>query len=497
MAETLLNILIDDSNTKTWVNVYASIPVNDGVNVGDPITIQNMTNGDLRVHVGLTKPMFNFGFVALKNYERYTTEYADEGLWIYSSNCGNVKVSEADNSRNLRTGLGSGINLDAWARQKVVIDRSILHGMFTYNVPVKKYKESLDGVELPAFVNATSVNGKLVLSSAGLGEVVNLDSFRNPRYQPNRGHLFSGSFYNPSKTAIADRNFGMFTAESGVFFRNRNGELYACRRTKIDGVVITTAELIDLPDDIDIEFGYTYDIQMQWRGVGDYGFWIGDPLTRVSRLVHVMPMLGTLTELSIFNPAMPFAVECINNGDAVELHCGCYDITSEGGDGKGGTYGSITVSNEIGQIQVQGANTPVIAVRAKRLVNGLINTRDTLALLATVSVDEHSFFRVWATRDDTAIIENGQDWTDYGDGHLEFIVNDGSNNAMEFDTTKAGDPTFGARVAKDDSYNTSALFEGRTEIFQTAGDTFVFTVHKEDPNKNVKAGVTYEFSEEI
>ena len=54
---------------------------------------------------------------------------------------------------------------DAWGRPKAVIDKSIFHGMFTYNVPVNTWCERLNGTELTAFSNASSVNGALELVS--------------------------------------------------------------------------------------------------------------------------------------------------------------------------------------------------------------------------------------------------------------------------------------------------------------------------------------------
>jgi len=42
---------------------------------------------------------------------------------------------------DLRKGLGNGVNLDAWGRQKTVTDFSLLHGNFTFSVPRAVWKE--------------------------------------------------------------------------------------------------------------------------------------------------------------------------------------------------------------------------------------------------------------------------------------------------------------------------------------------------------------------
>ena len=197
------------------------------------------------------------------------------------------------------------------------------------------------------------------------------------------------------------------------------------------------------------------------------------------------------------NPSNPVFFEAENLGDNNVTIFGCVDITSEGGDDDGKTYGSISTDNESGQVAVSGYNQPIIAVRSKPNIGSLINTRDTLALLASGYADNKAFLRVWATRDFTAITENDQNWRDFGDGHLEYIVYDVPDvtTPMTFDTTKAN-LIFGCRVGQDNTYSTSALFEDRTEIYQTPNDMFVFTMHRENGG-SLLCGVTYEFAEEI
>lgn len=401
----------------------------------------------------------------------------------------------------INTGAGSSSNVtvdlvtndigrDAWGRPKVILDNSIFHGMFTYNVPVTTWREEFNGLKR-TFVNATSENGKLVLEAgSSLNDETFLRTFRNPRYEPNRGHLYSTALFLPNVPAIGIRRWGFFTKESGAFFSLENGLLYGSIRTTLDGVITDDKYLIDTTG-IDLSKGNTYDIQMQWRGVGNYKFFIN--LLEVKSVEY----LGTRTELTTFNPANPLCFECVNLGDNVFLEVGCVDVTSEGGKDNGKTYGSISIDNESGQVAISGYNVPIIAVRSKATVDGLINTRDTLALLASAYADNKAFLRVWATRDFTAITENDQDWVDYGDGHLEYIQYDNPDvvTPMEFDTTKAT-LIFGCRVGQDDTYSTSALFEGRSDIYLTPEDMFVFTMHRENGGA-LLSGVTFEFGEEI
>lgn len=382
------------------------------------------------------------------------------------------------------------LGYDAWGRLKTVADRSLFHGMFTYNVPVRVWEEKFNGAT-QVFTNATSENGELhLVSGATLNDKTMLKSFRNPRYQPNRGHLYSSSVFLPSVSDLGNRRFGYFTDESGAFFSLESGSLYAVVRTTITAVTSEDKYLIDTTG-IDLTKGNIFDIQMQWRGVGNYKFFINNVL------VKTIEYLGTRDNLTMFNPANPVSFECENLGNDVELICGCVDVTSEGGNANGKEYGSVGIDNDSGQVAITGLNIPMIAIRSKLTVNGLINTRDTLALLSSAYGDQRCVFRVWSTRDFTAITENDQSWVDFGDGHLEYMQYDNPNvgTPMSFDTAKA-DLVFTARVNQDETYATSALFEGRTEIYQTVGEMFVFTLHRETGGA-MNGGITYEFGEAI
>lgn len=389
--------------------------------------------------------------------------------------------------------IQSPFNVDAWGRPKFVQDYSLLHGLFTDSVPEDKWKELIDDVEQNSFLFATSQNGKLNLTSTvTLNQKVRLSTFRHPRYQPNRGHIYSPSIFLKNKELLGSRKVGYFTQESGAYFELDNGILYAVVRTKIDGLVSEQRDIIDLTGTgIDIEKGNIYDIQMQWRGVGNYKYFIN------GIEVYVKNYLGTLTQLSMFNPACPLSFECVNKGDVVIIECGCVDVSSEGGTQEGGSYGSIGLDNQEGQIAISGFNVPVIAVKSVDVVNGNVNTRDTLALLVSAYGDQRCIFRVWATRDLTAITENDQVWKPFRDGHLEYIEYDLPNvaNPMTFDTSKA-QLVFTSRTDQDQTYATSALFEGRANVYQTPGDMFIFTMHRETGG-GANVGITYEFSEEI
>lgn len=382
---------------------------------------------------------------------------------------------------------------DAWGRPKMVQDKSLFHGMFSFNIPVSSWYESLNGIVLGAFTNCLSVDGALEMSAgATLNDKTVLRTYRNLRYEPNRGILYSTASIIENPTGLMERDFGVFTAESGTFFRLKSGgTLVGVVRTTRGGVTTEEEIALNLPLGTDLSKGNVFDIQYQWRGVGNYKFYVN--LSEVGNSNY----LGTLTDLSMSNPSNPVAFSSTNLGDNDKMIFGCVDVTSEGGEDNGKTYGSVAMESESASASISGLNVPIIAIRSKLTVGTKINTRDTLALLASAYTDNNSILRVWATRDFTAITPGNSPFTDYGDGHLEYAVRPGTGGTMSFDITKAGGiPIFGCRVPTDTTYSTSALFEGRTSIYLTPGDMFVFTMHRENQGAAL-AGVTFEFAEEI
>lgn len=393
-------------------------------------------------------------------------------------------------------GIGPGISLDAWGRPKVYLDKSLLHGMFTFGVPSSMWYEKLNGAELTAFSKATSVDGALSFKSGTTpGDVRMLRTFRHPRYEPNRGHLYSTSIFIPNPELDSIRDFGSFYEESGYFFRWQLGKLYACLQTTVGGVVqpVEAYEIVDFPSSYDPadEAGNTFDIQVQWRGVGDYYFYIND------ELCHTIKKLGTTTRLSIFNPATPLAFRTIyGSGAEAEIRCGCVDITTEGGAGDGKTYGSVATPGNTGSVAITGYNIPILAFRAKStLASGRINTRDLMALVLSAYADQRCVVRVWSTRDPTAITLGTQTYADYDDGHCQYVYYAVGGTPMTFNTAKAT-LVFGSRVDMDVPFVSSAIFEEHAHIYQTPGDIFVFTMHRET-GAAANVGVTYEFARSI
>jgi hypothetical protein len=318
-----------------------------------------------------------------------------------------------------------GIFDDAWGRQKIVFDHSLFHGVFTYDIPNVLWIEYFNGIEQPK-ANATSVNGMLKLVSNGGSSF--LMGKRHPRYQPNRGHLYSTAFNLDNATMT-------------------NGKLYAVVRTKIDGVVYEDRQPISFKglEEYDPSKGNIYDIQMQWRGVGGIKFFVNQ-----KELYH-FNYLGTLDELSVSNPALPASFECDNLGNIragafapefgvcfewefntpqeTQLRVGCVDITSEGGSDEGQQFVSI-----VGE-ELTISDAPILAVRIPEIFQGQMNTRDLQLHKIKAITDKKGTIGVYITRDTTSIT-TALTWQSINGGNIEALIPTSSGD-ITFDDTKA------------------------------------------------------------
>ena len=143
-----------------------------------------------------------------------------------------------------------------------------------------------------------------------------------------------------------------------------------------------------MPDGFDVETGHLYDIRFQWRGVGEYFFYID------LELVHTINFLGATTSLTIENPAMPIRFECARTTQDVTLTIGCADISSEGGRIETHQYESAYA-----EAVTANTDTPIIVVYNPLQIDGKTNTRTVQFARVTVTCAKKAVFKVWTTRD--------------------------------------------------------------------------------------------------
>ncbi len=281
------------------------------------------------------------------------------------------------------------LTADAWGVPKVSIAHSLAHGMFTFDVPESIWFMYHNGTQVYSSTAITSTNGAGVLQTSATNHTLLLESRECPRYQPNRGHHFATALICPSKTLGGVREWGVGTSENRARFRLKSdGKLYA---VLFSGGIQTYEQEIDMSliPGFDVEKGNTYDIQYQWRGVGNYKWFVN--LT----CVHSADLIGTLTALSLENPALPMSFLAQRVTQDVSIIIGCADITSENGeDNNIEQYGSAYSE----AVTVNGTNVPVLVICNPLQINGKTNTRTITLARASMSCTKKATFKIWETR---------------------------------------------------------------------------------------------------
>ena len=374
--------------------------------------------------------------------------------------------------------LGSGdITQDAWGIQKMSLPHSLFHGLWTFDIPLSMWFLYHGTTQVYDSPNIISHLGAARITADETNPTPILESRECPRYQPNRGHLFSTALWCPSETADGVREWGVRTAENGVFFRLKVvggvGLLYAVIRS--GGA--ETETLIDTSGvtAFDVEKGNVYDIQYQWRGVGNYKFFIN------LQLVHTIPSLGTLTALSMENPALPVSFRCTRTTADVTMHIGCCDITSENGndDREEPQVASATKTGN-------HSDTPILSIHNPLQIGGKTNTRTIVIDSISVNSANKATFKVWATRDPDHITDE------------VFAAVAGSGSLTQVDTAAtaitAGPRTI-AVIPVEATARSVEKFTGNSRIRFTLvrGDYLVVT----RTGANAEANVTIRWGEEI
>ncbi len=343
-----------------------------------------------------------------------------------------------------------------------------------------------------------SVNGYLQVTGTAATNVA-LVSRRHPRYQPNRGMLYSTAVNIPNPEYVGTRNFGLLGTENGVFFSVvGNGTawaLYIVKRTTVGGVTSDIpVDITDqLPDGFDISKGHVYDIQMEWRGVGD--FFIFVDLVKV----YTFELLGTLDGMSISNPALHVGWQCLNAGaNDILLTAGCVDVTSEGGAKSNKLYTSETTGDTL--LSVANSGTAILAIRLPVFIdyNGdsVRYTRDMILTELTTFCKDEAISSMFVARHTKATALTAlTGWDTAVDSFYEWRTNsDGALNTA-FQTDKANmHNIFSSRTEKDFKFSHKNPDPDHSDYYLAGGDVMVVVLK---PDGNSTAGATLEFAEEV
>ncbi len=406
---------------------------------------------------------------------------------------------------------------DAWGRQKVINDLTLFAGLWSFNVPNRQWVAFHQDTAAPqlGFVEVgeipTDNTGTHVKSVNGMLEVeadtdynVHLQSKRHMRYQPNRGYLYSTAVLLPDpNTSGYIRQFGIMGGRrNGLYFEligNGSGfTLNVVRRRNIDGAVDETKTDITtlLPVGFDPSKGHVYDIQAQWRGVGNIKFYID------LALIHTEELLGTLTAMSVSNPSFHVGWSCF--GDGARILAGCVDVSSEGGyrEQKLPAFAS-TGDDLIAMRKNAGVTTSILAVKVPTEItyNGSLAdyTRDLVVNRLVPFCKDECILSIWTGRlVNTPNLDIVSLFNQSPDSFWEYAIEDPGTDeldiAFQLDKSSMSNP-FAVRMEKDLAVFIPMSGENDTEFHLTAGDILVVAFKPDGINQ--LAGVTLEMAEEV
>lgn len=339
---------------------------------------------------------------------------------------------------------------DAWDRNKFVLDRSLFHGINTFGIVKESWKKYLNGTEI--LDNSIDdvirdVNGTTCVKSDVLAERNTLQSRQHPGYQPNRGHLFSDSSWIPNASG------GTF----GLVVRTTVDGVTTDTFTQMGNVSGTTHTIDD--DNFDLTKGNIHDLQLQWRGVGNFRTYINLIGTSNNNV------LGKLSDLSVSNPSMPVRYEAIKGGHTINglvrpgsavrfglateengvffeyqyeddsdaiVYFGCCDVSTEGGSDEVQVLGSVTsgkVTTDNANDSTQDADLhAVIAFRVPptKTINGtagthsVYNTRDIQLSNIDIHSNDEGTFYLYRTRNPANITATS--WVSNWSNDIEYAV---------------------------------------------------------------------------
>ena len=397
-------------------------------------------------------------------------------------------------------------NKDAWGRPKAVHDYSIFSATWTFGVPTRVWEEvSWDYINQvpqlqPSFTKVSSREHMLSVksgTSAGNGTVARSRKFM--RYQPNRGQLFSTAVTCPNANAHAVREWGLSTAHNGIMFEldgtGTTWDLFVTRRRS--GVVVEKTSIKShLPADFDPSKGHVYDIQYEWRGVGNFFFFVN------LQLVYTMDILGTLDYLSVSDPALPvaFVSTTLQAGSEYELLVGCVDVSAEGGSDPRTLFASIDTGNSLLNCASAGIDTAILAIRVPRSItyNGgsVFNSRGAFMDKLSTWTRNESLTKVYLFRSVTATNLNGISWTNMQDSRSQLAIG-GDLSALQ--TAFLADVSTGVKIVSEwadiDTKNTITNDSKNSDFQIVPGDILVVTVAS--ITTNVKTSASLYFSEEL
>jgi hypothetical protein len=202
--------------------------------------------------------------------------------------------------------------------------------LYTEETPIPNAQMSFPYSVNPAVASSVTANGgtitqasgKAVLqTSANVAGSAILSSLAAARYTPGQGQACKFTAIFSPGVAGSRQEIGIGNASDGFFF-GYQGETFGIilRRGGVDTLIPQTAWNGEVP------VGFTplvnaqvYTIRYQWLGFGASYYYVEQPSSGRSWLVHTIQYAGTSSIPSVLNPSLPLWARVVNVGNAGNL----------------------------------------------------------------------------------------------------------------------------------------------------------------------------------
>lgn len=239
--------------------------------------------------------------------------------------------------------------------------------------------------------------------------------------------------------------------------------------------------------------GNIYDIQYQWRGVGNYYFYVN------LKLIYVNEILGTLNKLSVSDPALQsfFSCYCGQQGTEIILKAGCIDISSEGGNNSRTAFSNVNTGENLVTLGAAHSDTAILAIKIPRNINSYYNSRGAVIDKISTWTRDESLTRIFVIRDTQSPNLNGISWSPVYDSHLQ-IATGGVSAQLDtaFQLDKSNAHMIISEWADIETKNTIVNDSKNSPLEGTPGDIIIVTVRSIGAN-NVKSSASVYLSDQI
>lgn len=375
---------------------------------------------------------------------------------------------------------------------KVISDTSETEGIFTYDIPNKRFRvaEIINGTVFhyeftSSALYASAQSSELsIRAGSTLSDVTVVYTRLHPRFHANRGKLFSNSIFVDSwSVSGAEIEFGVFDInETDLTIVNGMTLLYTNRQIHCkvysDGTVTDDTMLEDqLLEDIGVDptKGHLCDIQGAWRGVGDIRTYLSNKFKRESECVSIFKALNEMDNLTISNPSLHAGYIARNNGGVPHARSGCFDMSTESFNID--IYEPITFPNSA-DINTQSTGTVMYAIHIPFTFNGINLTRDSVLLNVSVSSAARARFKVWRIYGYTRLTKGASvplaagDWTARTDGSTSLFI-DNSFAGLITGFNKTGLTPLGVKTVAANQTQDEKFDYEFAPLFLTHGDVIV------------------------